>query len=449
MSYEKLYQAVEKHKDMILEAERHIWKNPEPGYREWKTHAYLKEKYEALGYTLEEAGNIPGFYTDVDTGRPGPFIAVFGEMDSLIIPSHPECDPETGAVHACGHHCQSAALLGLAAALKEPGVLDGLCGKIRLIAVPAEEGIEIEYRLGLKKEGIIKYMCGKPEFMHRGYLDGVDIAMMIHTTAGEGMACPKGSNGALIKYATFEGKSAHAGGSPHKGINALYAATTALSAANALRETFQEKDTVRFHPIITKGGNVVNAIPDEVRVESYLRAATVPAMKTESLKINRAFAGCAAAMGCGVSFTDVHGFAPRYNDPNLKEIVKEIGLDFFAEDQLRFTDSWGTASSDMGDVACVIPCVHPYVGGAQGASHGPEWVIVDPYSACVISAKVQFGILAKLLENGGERAKYVVENQYVPYASMEEYFAAVDSLSFEGEAVTYGEDGTVTLKIEE
>ena len=158
MGYEKKYEAVEKNKELILEAERHIWKNPEPGYREWKTHAYLKERYEALGYELHEAGNIPGFYTDVDTGRPGPTVAVFGEMDSLIIPSHPECDPETGAVHACGHNCQSAALLGLAAALKEPGVLDGLCGKIRLLAVPAEEGIEIEFRLGLKKDGVIKYM---------------------------------------------------------------------------------------------------------------------------------------------------------------------------------------------------------------------------------------------------------------------------------------------------
>ena len=119
MGYEKLYQAVEKNKDMILEAERHIWKNPEPGYREWKTHAYLKEKYEALGYKLHEAGNIPGFYTDVDTGRPGPTIAVFGELDSLICNAHPEADPETGAVHACGHCAQTAALLGLAAALKE------------------------------------------------------------------------------------------------------------------------------------------------------------------------------------------------------------------------------------------------------------------------------------------------------------------------------------------
>ncbi len=448
MSYEKLYQAVEKHKDMILEAERHIWKNPEPGYREWKTHAYLKERYEAFGYELHEAGDIPGFYTDIDTGKPGPTIAVFGEMDSLIIPSHPECDPQTGAVHACGHHCQSAALLGLAAALKEPGVLDGLCGKIRLIAVPAEEGIEIDFRLGLKKDGIIKYMCGKPEFLRRGYLDGVDLAMMVHTSQNMGLACNKGSNGALIKYATFTGRSAHAGGAPHKGLNALYAASTALSAANALRETFQEKDTVRYHPIITKGGNVVNAIPDEVITESYLRAATVDATKAESLKINRAFAGAAAAMGCGVRFTDVHGFAPRYNDPNMKDVFKMIAADFFAEENLNFTDAWGTASSDMGDIACVIPSVHPHIYGAQGASHGPEWVIVDPYTACVVSAKIQLGALAAFLENGAERAQYVIDNKCVPYASKEEYFAAVDSLSFDGEGVIYNEDGTVTLKIE-
>ena len=45
---------------------------------------------------------------------------------------------ETGCVHACGHHCQSATLLGIAAVLKEPGALDGLCGSVRLMAVPAE-----------------------------------------------------------------------------------------------------------------------------------------------------------------------------------------------------------------------------------------------------------------------------------------------------------------------
>ena len=83
--YEKYVNEIENKKEQILAAERHIWANPETGYREWKTHAYLKEAFEALGYEVVEAGNIPGFYTDLDTGRPGPKIAVFGEMDGLLI----------------------------------------------------------------------------------------------------------------------------------------------------------------------------------------------------------------------------------------------------------------------------------------------------------------------------------------------------------------------------
>ena len=69
---------------------------------------------------------------------------------------HPEADPETGAVHACGHCAQIAALLGLAAALKEPGALDELSGSIRLMLVPAEELIEVEYRNDLRRNNRFK-----------------------------------------------------------------------------------------------------------------------------------------------------------------------------------------------------------------------------------------------------------------------------------------------------
>ena len=109
----KLTDAVEKHSKLILDTERYVWKNPETGFREWKTHKYLKEQFESLGYVLQEAGDIPGFYTDIDTGKPGPKIAVFGEMDGLTVIDHPERDPETNAVHACGHNGQCAALLGI------------------------------------------------------------------------------------------------------------------------------------------------------------------------------------------------------------------------------------------------------------------------------------------------------------------------------------------------
>ena len=150
---QQLVQNVEKHRQMILDAERWLWAHPQTGYTEWEAHNYLVEKYEALGYSLTLAGNIPGFYTEVDTGRPGPKLAIFGELDALDIANHPES--VNGMAHCCGHNGQSAALLGIAAALKEPGALDGLCGTIRLVAVPAEEMIQLAFREDLRKKGVI------------------------------------------------------------------------------------------------------------------------------------------------------------------------------------------------------------------------------------------------------------------------------------------------------
>ena len=90
----------------------------------------MAEQFQKLGYTLTYPENLTGFCTEVDTGREGPTLLIMGELDSIICPSHPESDPETGAVHSCGHNAQCAGLLGVAAALTEPGILDDLSGKI-------------------------------------------------------------------------------------------------------------------------------------------------------------------------------------------------------------------------------------------------------------------------------------------------------------------------------
>ena len=444
---ELMLKAVEGHQDTILAAERHIWANPEPGYREWKTHAYMKEKFEELGYTVTEAGNIPGFWTDIDTGRPGPRIAVFGEMDSLIIPSHPECDPETGAVHACGHHCQCAALLGVAAGLKAPGALEGLSGSIRLIAVPAEELIEINFRKQLKEQGVIRYFGGKQEFMYRGVLDGVDISFMVHTSPGNTFNCNGGSNGCMVKEAVFIGKASHAA-SPHLGHNALYAANCAMQAANALRETFMDNNHIRFHPIITNGGDAVNAIPNQVMVESYVRGATMESIAGENKKLNRAFAGAAAAMGCSVKLWDHHGYAPRLFDPNLKELCRQAGAAILGQDRVDFTSRWSFGCSDMGDVSCVMPAIHPQIGGVNGTAHTTNYTIVDPVLACVDNAKIQCSILEHLLCDDAAGAKNILANIKTPYPTIPEYLATIDKLCIDKQAVTYNKDGTVTLSFE-
>lgn len=446
---ESVFSAIDKNKTMLFEAERQIWNNPESGYREWKTHNYLKEKYEKLGYTVHEAGNIPGFYIDIDTGISGPKVAIFGEMDSLIIPSHPECDKETGAVHACGHNCQSAALLGVAAAFADKKCLEGLCGSIRLIIVPAEEAIELDYRKKLIDEGVIKYFSGKLEFMYRGFLNDVDIAYMIHTSGNinNSLNCLSGHNGAIIKTAVFKGVTSHAGGSPHHGKNALYAATNAIATANSLRETFKDEDHIRFHPIITNGGESVNAIPDCVTVESYVRGASFDAMHSANEKINRAFAAAAAGMDCELTICDCHGYSPTHYDKNLKDVFNNVAKNIFPEDEINMYDPfWSRGSTDICDVGCVIPVIHPHIKGAFGAGHTAEYLITDPENAVINDAKIEAGVAYDLLKNNAVLAKNVIKNKNVPFDSIEEFLKAIDKENVTFKAVTHNDDGTLTLR---
>lgn len=446
---QQLVQNVEKHRQMILDAERWLWAHPQTGYTEWEAHNYLVEKYEALGYTLTLAGNIPGFYTEVDTGRPGPKLAIFGELDALDIANHPES--VNGMTHCCGHNGQSAALLGIAAALKEPGALDGLCGSIRLVAVPAEEMIQLAFREDLRQKGVIQYMGGKVEFMARGMLDGVDIAMMVHGgAAGPDEAFDfsggLGMNGCMAKTIRYKGKSSHAGGAPHLGVNAQYAAMLGLQACNDLRETFQEKDTIRFHPIMMGVNCAVNIIPDEMKIESYVRGRSLEAIKRENIKVNRALTGAALAMGAGVELSDRPGYAPEYHDPAFMKLVEECCCDLVGGDRVKFDyESWSTGSSDFGDVTCVMPGVQFFAAGAVGTAHGIDYFIKDPNRMCVNAVKAQLFVADALLRDDAAAARKIIADYKPQYPSIREYLDAINELILDKDAVRYDEHGNAIV----
>ncbi len=442
---QKLFNAVDNNRELIFNAFDYIWSNPETGFKEVKTSKYLEEAFEKLGYDLVKAGDIPGFYTVIDTGRPGPELLILGEMDSLICPEHPDADKETGAVHCCGHVAQCAALLGVAAALKCEGALDGLCGKIRLCAVPAEELIEIEYRSTLQKQGIIKYMGGKTEFLSRGYFDGVDLAFMVHTTVGEKFVVRKGSVGCLAKQVLYKGVSSHAGGSPWNGCNALYAASLGLSAINSVRETFKEDDIIRVHPIITQGGAVVNAIPDRVVLESFVRGKTFDGIVSANKRVNRALCGAALSLGANVEIIDTPGYGPLVNDEGLMEIAHDT-VSCVTDTPVEYSHAIGSGSTDMGDLSMIMPAIHPYAPGAQGKSHGADYKIVNPDMACVGSAKWQLAMLFTLLSDDAKKAKQIIAEFEPTFSSKEAYLEFIDSLNSIGDRIDYiGDTATVKL----
>lgn len=446
MTMKHIANAVDKHRARILEAERFVWAHPETGYREVETSAYMEKQFKELGYEVIPAEGLTGFYTCLDTGRPGPEVLILAELDSIICPAHPEANPKTGAVHSCGHHAQCAAMVGIAAALKEPGMLDELSGRIRLCAVPAEELLEIEYRQELRKQGKIKYFGGKSEFLSRGYFDGVDLAFMVHLSRN--YSAIGGSVGCIAKNIIYKGTAAHAGGAPWTGRNALYAATCGINAVNAIRETFREPDRIRVHPIITRGGDMVNAIPEQVQLESYVRGSSFDAILEANRKVNRALCGAALSIGTNIEIIDIPGYSPLRNDAGMAEIAKEAAELAIPEEEFTVDlNSVTTGSTDMGDLSCIMPVIHPYAGGSCGTDHGNDYKVADPERACVKNAKWQLTMLHLLLKDDAKRAKEIVAAYQPEFASKEEFLAYQDSLNDRGDRIIYKEDGTAEIRL--
>ena len=223
--------------------------------------------------------------------------------------------------------------------------------------------------------------------MKRGMFDDVDISFMLHATSGEKrFYTAEGSNGCIIKDIRYIGKTAHAGGNPDKGINALYAANLGLSAINSIRETFREDQYIRVHPIITKGGDAVNVIPSDVRISTYVRGKTLEAIMDANRKVDMALAGGAISMGAKVEIFDIPGYMPLINDSNLMSLAKNsiAGL-LNGEDIGHRTHA--TGSTDMGDISMVMPAIHPNVGGTEGTFHGSDYRITDEETAYILSSK--------------------------------------------------------------
>ena len=425
---EKVVKAIEENKDVIIGAGRKIYANPEFGYKEFETTKTVREFFKnEFGIETEDKIAYTGCRARINEDKQGPKIAVLGELDGISCSEH--CDANAiGASHTCGHNVQIAGMLGAAVGLIKSGVYKELDGKIDFMATPAEEFIELAYRSQLKKEGEIKFFGGKQELIRRGAFDDVNMALMFHVldTGYKKVLTGPVSNGFIGKEVKFIGKEAHAGSAPYEGINALNAAMLAINNVHAQRETFKEADRVRFHPIITKGGDIVNVVPADVRMESYVRARTISGMIDANMKVNRALMAGAMAVGAGIEITELPGYLPILRHDNMEKVLREnlkyIGLT--DNDIIEGGDF--TGSFDFGDVSHLIPTLHPMFGGVKGALHTREYRIADEEYAYLAPAKAMALTIVDLLFDNAAKAKEILKD-FKPAMTKEEYLAFMES----------------------
>lgn len=420
----RVCEEIDKRKDEIIEIGNDIFAHPELGYKEFRTSEIVGKMFEKMGLKYEDGLAITGKKARIPGRNHDLNVCIMGELDSVLCPDHPYADPKTGAAHSCGHNGQIAAMIGAGFGLVFSGAMDELDGDVTLMAVPAEEYVEIEYRDSLRREGKIRFLGGKQEMIAIGALDDVDIAMLTHLSAFDDPAkkakCGGTNNGFIGKNIFFKGKEAHAGGAPEKGINALKAAMLGLTAIDMQRETFREADTIRIHPIITKGGDLVNIVPADVRVETYVRGKTVSAILDACKKVDRCLKAGAFAFGAEVEIRTLPGYLPNTNNPDLVEIHVKNLVSLLGQDAVVVSSDHSTGSTDMGDVSAIMPSIHPYGGGVVGQGHTKNYEIVDPYVAYVVPAKAMAMTAIDLLVNGAAEGLRI-KREFKPLYTKETY----------------------------
>lgn len=422
--------AVDLRRDEIVDVGRAIWAHPEIGFREFRTAALVADRMRALGLEPREGLAITGVRADMEMGAPGPTVAILGELDGLPVPDHPAADPATGIAHACGHHAQVAQMLGVATALRAAAIEGHLAGRVAFIAVPAEEYVDLAWRTEQARAGRIEFLGGKPELLRLGVFDDVDMAMYIHASSDPDdrrLSVPGGSTGFVVKRSRFLGRAAHAAAAPDQGINALHAASLALTAMGMQRETFRDEDGVRVHSILTRGGDAVNVVPAEARLETQVRALSVGAMQDAIGAVDRSLRAGASALGAAVEIETLPGYLPLVQDPVMQRRFARVARAVVGE------EGWTTrpafkASTDAGDLSQVLHLLHPSTGGFGGTIHGAAFHVVDEAAAYLDPTRALAGTLVDLLADDAAGAREVLAASG-PRMTVGEYLSFVRSLA--------------------
>ena len=428
----RIISIIDEHAEELQAMAEDIFHHAEQGYHEYRTAGIAAEYLKKLGLDVKTGLAITGLRASVGNGD-GPNVALIGELDGLACPDHPAAN--NGFAHACGHYAQMVCMLGAALALSDPQVAKELDGTATFFAVPAEEFQDASVREEVRREHDVHCMGGKCELLRRGDMDDIDMAVTTHSlmvdrdSGADLMLGNSACTGFIGKTVYVHGKAAHAAAAPHEGANALNAACLGMSALGMIRETFREKDCIRVHPYIRKGGQAINIVPSEVIVDMMVRANTKEVIEEVSKKVDNCFLGSAMAIGCTCDIENSQGYMPC---PEIlpNDLMKETAALLGDGLDVRSIPAGvcNTASTDVGDLCMVMPVMNFTFGGSTGALHSVDYAVTDPAVAHIVPAKMMALLAYRLLKNGAAGAREFIDG-YRPAMTMEEYKAYCEKMS--------------------
>jgi len=304
---------IQQDKDFIIRVRRDLHQIPEPAYTEEKTSARVAGYLMDHGLGVQTGIAKYGVVGLLETGNPGPILMIRADMDALPITEQtglPFASTHEGAMHACGHDAHMAMAIGAAVVLGK--IKDRLCGNIKFVFQPAEEGP------GGAKPMIEAGVMEQPK---------VDYALGCHLWPGS----PEGTIGVkagpiMAAMNRFDirifGSGGH-GAMPHLCVDALEVGTQVVSALQ--RIVSRHMDPLK-PCVVTIGafhaGKAFNIIPGEAEMCGTARTFDLEVWNSWDERIRKIVQGVCDSMGARFELKFEFGYPPTINDPFMADLVR-------------------------------------------------------------------------------------------------------------------------------
>ncbi len=373
MNTETVRELGRRYEDDIISWRRHFHKHPEVGCEEVETSAYLCKVLDELGIEYRRVrgmrpegtrgesdtfigtgiiatirGTAPGAYDE--SGNPAKRVALRTDIDALPITEKTDFDFKSqndGCMHACGHDCHMAMMLGATRMLNE--LRSELKGEVRVIFQPAEE-----------------ISLGARDMIAAGAIEGVDAIYGAHiwseVDAGT-FSAQAGRRMASTDWFRVQvhGVSAH-GSMPHKGVDAIVVAAEMVTSLQVL----VSRDVSPFEPVVVTvgeicGGKARNIIADSAYISGTVRTWTDKTRAEIPDRLERICGKVAHAFGAQIEFEYEAGNPGLSNDAVCTQVAQGAVEKLFGSDALAEYE--GTlAGEDFSEYLRHIPGVFVFVG---------------------------------------------------------------------------------------